>query len=63
MGEFSIWHWVIFFVLLFFSILPLWKILNKAGFSGWWSLLSLIPVINAVALYVFAFSKWPNRQI
>jgi uncharacterized membrane protein YhaH (DUF805 family) len=36
-----------------------WVILRKAGYSGAWSLLMLIPVVNLIAMYVFAFSNWP----
>jgi hypothetical protein len=37
-----------------------WQILRKAGYPGWLSLLALVPVVNIVMLYVFAFSEWPN---
>jgi len=36
------------------------RILNKAGFSGWFSLLSLVPLLNLIFLWVFAFIDWPN---
>lgn len=42
-------------------VVPFWKILEKAGFTPALSLLMLIPIVNLVALYVFAFSKWPGR--
>jgi uncharacterized membrane protein YhaH (DUF805 family) len=35
------------------------RILRKAGYSGWWSLLTLIPIVNIVMIWVFAFSDWP----
>jgi len=38
------------------------KVLNKAGFSGWFSLLSLVPVINVICLWVFAFIEWPVEK-
>lgn len=34
-------------------------VVYKAGFSRWYGLLILIPVVNVIALYVFAFIKWP----
>ena len=40
-------------------IVPIWRVLTRAGFSGWYSLIALIPVINFVALWVFAFADWP----
>jgi hypothetical protein len=35
------------------------KVISKAGYSGWWILISLVPVVNFVMFLVFAFSKWP----
>jgi hypothetical protein len=36
-------------------------VLRKAGWSGWWAPILLVPVVNVVMLCVFAFSKWPVR--
>lgn len=62
MGSMSIWHWLI--ILLVFStyIVPVWRIVSKAGYSGVWSFLSFIPVLNLIMLWVFAFSRWPNER-
>lgn len=62
MGSFSIWHWII--VLFWFAIfiVPTWRIVKKAGFNGALSLLGLIPVVNIILLWVFAFVKWPNED-
>lgn len=52
-------------VILFICILPIFlisKILKKAGFSGWYSLISLIPVANIICLWVFAFVPWANDR-
>ncbi len=40
-------------------LLPAWKILNKAGFTPFWSLLVLLPLANLVLLYFVAFARWP----
>ena len=42
-----------------FFVIPLWKIVSKAGYHGAWALLALVPLVNIVALWVFAFSRWP----
>jgi hypothetical protein len=47
-------HMVVVGLLL---IIPFWQLFSKAGYSGWWSL--LVPLVNLIALYVFAFSTWP----
>jgi hypothetical protein len=40
-------------------IIPFWQLFSKAGHSGWWSLLMLVPLVNLIALFVLAFSSWP----
>jgi uncharacterized membrane protein YhaH (DUF805 family) len=40
-------------------IIPFWQLFAKAGYSGWWSLLMIVPLVNLIALYVLAFSSWP----
>lgn len=56
---------------LFYILLPiyvlfcLWlafRIVQNAGFDGWWVLVLLIPVVNIVMIWVFAFSRWPALQ-
>lgn len=62
MGSFSIWHWLIILLIL---VLPAWlfsRVITKAGFSGWWALLGVVPLINLIALWVFAFTKWPSAS-
>ncbi|MEQ8371105.1 MAG: hypothetical protein RIE31_00850 [Alphaproteobacteria bacterium] len=42
--------------------LALWigvRILQKAGLSGWWALLTLVPPLGVVGVWVFAFVRWP----
>ena len=41
------------------AIVAATKILSKAGYSPWFSLLLLIPLVNFVMILVFAFSDWP----
>lgn len=62
MGAFSIWHWLIVMLVGIVYFVPMVKILNKAGYSGWYSVIVLIPLLNILALWMFAFSKWPNLK-
>ncbi len=51
-----------FLPLALIAALSLWmtvRILRKAGYSGWWSLLTLVPLLHIAMLWVFAFSDWP----
>lgn len=36
------------------------KILQKAGFSAWWCIPSLVPGLNLVLIWVFAYVRWPR---
>ncbi len=38
------------------------RILEKAGFSWKMAVVLLIPVVNIVMLWAFAFTKWPNLK-
>lgn len=35
------------------------RVMQKAGYSGWWALIGFVPVVNIVMLWVFAFADWP----
>jgi uncharacterized membrane protein YhaH (DUF805 family) len=55
----------IVFIIFLILIVPTYfvaKVLNKAGFSRWYSLLSLIPIVNITCLWLFAFIEWPNES-
>jgi hypothetical protein len=45
--------------LLVLQIIAWWKICTKAGYSGWLSLLMLVPVANLVWFLILAFGDWP----
>ena len=62
MGSFSIWHWMIVAFGIAVFLVPAWRIAKRAGFSGALSLLMLIPVVNIVLLWVFAFITWPVER-
>ncbi|HRD47040.1 MAG TPA: hypothetical protein PLF78_11210 [Caulobacter sp.] len=59
MGSFSIVHWIIVLAVLASTVVPPWIIVRKAGYHPAWSLLGLIPLVNIVVLWVFAFGDWP----
>lgn len=43
-------------------VVPFWRISTKAGFSGWLSLLVVIPLVNLVYVYFLAFARWPALE-
>jgi len=49
-------------VLIAFIIFVIWlpiRILHKAGYSGWWWLILLVPVVNIILVWIFACADWP----
>lgn len=63
MGSLSIWHWIIFLLFIYIFVAPCWRIAKKAGFSGAWSLLAVVPLVNVIILWVFAYVKWPVERV
>ena len=51
------WLWMLVFALV--VVIPMWRICVRAGFSGWWSVLVLFPLLNLALLYFLAFADWP----
>jgi len=47
-------------LLLAVPLLMIARVLRRAGFSRWWALLALVPVVNLVALWLFAYARWPS---
>jgi hypothetical protein len=47
-------------VILAAFLYPFSEVLKRAGFSRWYCVLLIVPIVNWVALYVFAFRNWPN---
>ena len=64
MGTYSIWHWIIaLLVIAIIVCLPLFwgaKVCRKAGYSRAWTFAQMIPVVNIIIFWVFAFSDWPT---
>lgn len=59
MGSFSLWHWLIVIVFIAVVAVPTVRIVRRSGRSGWWAILAFVPYVNLIALWVFAFVRWP----
>lgn len=65
MGSFSIWHW---FTMFMFGLVvwlavawPIARILTRTGHSKWLAVLALIPGVNWISLWIFAYKPWPRE--
>lgn len=53
--------WMMFFIAVL-VIVPVWRICAKAGYSGWLSLLVVVPIANLLLLYFLGFAEWPLER-
>ncbi|HEY4162541.1 MAG TPA: hypothetical protein VGM59_05710 [Dongiaceae bacterium] len=60
----------IFLVIGMVITVPMWiamiwaevRIVQKAGYSGWCFLWTLVPIANIVVFFIFAFRPWPIER-
>ena len=62
MGYWSIWHWILFAVFVALFLYPIGRILARIGFSPFWSVIALIPLVNLVGLWIVALAAWPRDK-
>ena len=53
---------VVYLILLVFYIWAVVRIIHRSGYSGWWILIGLVPVLNVIMFFVFAFKKSPTER-
>jgi hypothetical protein len=55
---------VMMVIILVIGLVPVWRIVRRTGHSGWWALLTFVPLANVIGLWILAFSRWPavDRQ-
>ena len=41
------------------SIVAIVRIVQRAGYNGWWVLIIFVPIANMLALWYFGFGPWP----
>jgi membrane protein DedA with SNARE-associated domain len=59
---FGIGFWFAFLFWIVIILIPIFRILKRTGHAPLWSILFVIPLVNVVALYVFAFKRWPTAN-
>lgn len=56
---------VLVLVYVVIAVVMMWayvRIIRRAGYSGWWMLTGLVPLVNLVMFLVFAFREWPIQR-
>lgn len=51
--------WFVFVILFIFQMYCYWRVAQKCGYPGSYSLLVLIPLVNIVIMLMWVFSEWP----
>ena len=41
-------------------VVPFWRILPRAGIPSWVALLSILPFVAIILLWILAFRPWPG---
>jgi hypothetical protein len=50
---------ILYLVLVYFLVCwPFGRIFSRAGHSQWLSLLMLVPLVNLIMIWWFAFAEW-----
>jgi hypothetical protein len=48
-----------FAAMIVVSIIAMVRIVQRAGYNGWWILIIFVPIANMLALWYFGFGPWP----
>ncbi len=62
MGSIQIIHWIIVLLFVVGVLIPAAKVLSRVGINPWWAILSVIPLLNWIGLWVFAYARWPKVE-
>lgn len=62
MSGYGIGHWSVFIVMVVAFVYPIGRILRRIGWSPFWSIVALIPLVNLVGLWIVAFADWPDTN-
>jgi len=62
MTDFMLHHFLMFALGAAFLLYPIGRILSRMGFSPFWSIFAVIPLVNLVLLWVVAVIDWPRGE-
>lgn len=60
MGSFSLFHWIIVFLLVLVVAVPFYRIFKRTGVPPFLAVFAVVPFVSIVFLWVVAFKPWPN---
>ena len=54
------WREFLLILILVLNAIPISKILGRVGLNKWWTIAFPVPFLNIVALWIFAYARWPT---
>ena len=57
MSLMSLMHWLVVAIILAVLLVPVARILRRAGFSPWWCILAVIPFLGLIGLWASGYSR------
>jgi predicted PurR-regulated permease PerM len=42
-------------------LIPVARILDRTGYNRWAAFIAIVPVVNILGLWAFAFGEWPSE--
>lgn len=59
LGVAELFGLIVFLLLAWAFVVIFGRIVNRAGYPRWWLLTMIVPLLNLIMLWVFAFAEWP----
>jgi hypothetical protein len=53
---------IVLLILLFLLLVPIVKLLRRTGHHPVWCLFAIVPALNLIAFWLFAFKPWPTDK-
>jgi predicted PurR-regulated permease PerM len=61
-GYVTAWHLIALAIIAALILYPIGRILQRIGFSPFWSVIVLVPFANLIGLWVVAVVPWPREE-
>ncbi|UWQ22827.1 hypothetical protein [Jannaschia sp. W003] len=58
----GLWGLLLMIMVAAVFVVPFWLLLPKFGYSKWFALLAVFPLLSLILLWVLAFSEPRNRE-
>ena len=56
----GLWQFIMLAFWAAVILIPVVRILDRTGFSKWLAVIAIIPLVNLIGLWAFAFMRWPT---